>query len=141
MDVSQAVEQTPPSDYFRFEVVHESSISAARVGRISTPHGVIDTPAFVPVGTNGAIKAVSSEQAIDAGVQLMFANTYHLMVHPGADCVADAGGLHKFMGREAPIIPILEDFKCFHLGTVLVKTINPSQARARSHPNRPGKNC
>jgi queuine tRNA-ribosyltransferase len=67
---------------FRFEVVHESSRSAARVGRITTPHGAIDTPAFVPVGTNGALKAVSSDQARAAGVQLMFANTYHLLVHP-----------------------------------------------------------
>ena len=113
--------QPPPrctSDDFRFDVLHESSRSAARVGRITTPHGVIDTPAFVPVGTNGAIKAVSSEQARDAGVQLMFANTYHLMVHPGADCVKAAGGLHKFMGREAPIITDSGGFQVFSLEIV-----------------------
>ena len=68
------------------------------------------------MGTNGAIKAVSSEQARDAGVQLMFANTYHLMVHPDADCVKAAGGLHKFMGREAQITTDSGGFQVFSLG-------------------------
>ncbi|KAJ1461811.1 tRNA-guanine(15) transglycosylase-like protein [Pelagophyceae sp. CCMP2097] len=102
-------------DYFRFEVIHESKISRARVGRIHTPHGIIDTPCFVPVGTNGALKAVDSFQAIEAGVQLQFCNTYHLLVHPGADVVEQAGGLHKFMLRDAPIITDSGGFQVFSL--------------------------
>ena len=65
---------------------------------------VIETPGFVPVGTNGALKGMSNEQASESGVQLMFANTYHLLVHPGAETVEAAGGLHAFMGRTGPII-------------------------------------
>lgn len=103
-------------DYFRFEVLHNSSRSDARVGKIYTSHGVIDTPAFVPVGTNGAIKAVSSDQAMKAGVQLMFANTYHLLVHPGASTIEAAGGLHSFMRRDAPIITDSGGFQVFSLG-------------------------
>ena len=89
----------------RAQVLHESRRSRARVGRIHTPHGVIDTPGFVPVGTNGALKAMTNEQAAACGVQLQFCNTYHLLVHPGAEEVAAAGGLHQFMGRtDAPLI-------------------------------------
>ncbi|KAJ1632078.1 tRNA-guanine(15) transglycosylase-like protein, partial [Pavlovales sp. CCMP2436] len=90
----------------------------ARVGRIVTPHGVIDTPCFVPVGTNGALKGVSSEQAREAGVQLMFCNTYHLLVHPGPEVVDKAGGLHKFISHPAtmPIITDSGGFQVFSLG-------------------------
>ena len=123
---------TAASSSFRFDVLHESSRSAARVGRISTPHGDIDTPAFVPVGTNGAIKAVSSDQALAAGVQLMFANTYHLLVHPGADCVAAAGGLHAFMGRDAPIITDSGGFQVFSLGEATKDDRPELKARARN---------
>ena len=68
----------------------EPAGSRARVGKITTPHGVIHTPAFVPVGTNGALKAVDSRGADESGVQLMFCNTYHLLVHPGPDVVQKA---------------------------------------------------
>jgi len=66
-----------------------------QVGRIHTPHGVIDTPGFVPVGTNAALKHVDQRAPAAAGVQLMFVNTYHMLVHPGSEVVAAAGGLHK----------------------------------------------
>ena len=104
------------NDYFHFEVTHRSSKSAARVGRIHTPHGVIDTPMYVPVGTNASVKFVDVRQADEAGMQLMFCNTYHLMVHPGADVVRDAGGLHRFMGRErGPLITDSGGFQLFSL--------------------------
>ena len=82
----QTFPQWEPRDFFRFEVLHESRKpgSRARLGRIHTPHGTIDTPSFVPVGTSAALKGVTDEQAVAAGVQLMFCNTYHLMVHPAA---------------------------------------------------------
>ena len=72
-----------PVPFFRYELIHNSTKSRARVGRIHTPHGVIDTPSFVAVATNGALKCVSFDQADDAGQQLVFANSYHLMIHPG----------------------------------------------------------
>merc|ERR1719310_663818 len=88
--------------FFGFEVVHRSRKpgSRARVGRITTPHGIIETPAFVPVGTNGALKAIDERQSREAGTQLMFCNTYHLLVHPGPEIVRNAGGLHRFMNHE-----------------------------------------
>ncbi|KAF0700296.1 Aste57867_9174 [Aphanomyces stellatus] len=102
-------------DFFSFELVHESKKSKARVGRIHTPHGVIDTPGFVPVGTNAALKGVTQAQANDAGAQLMFANSYHLLLQPGPDVIRDAGGLHKFMGRDRPIITDSGGFQVFSL--------------------------
>lgn len=112
---ASSFEPWTPRDYFRFEVVHESTKSRARAGLIYTPHGVIETPCFVPVGTNGALKCVDSEQADRAGVQLMFCNTYHLLVHPGADIVQAAGGLHEYMRRDRPIITDSGGFQVFSL--------------------------
>jgi len=93
-----------PRDFFRFELIHQSTKSNARVGRIHTPHGVIDTPGYVAVGTIGALKSVPHQELKAAGLQLMFSNTYHLMLQPGPETIASAGGLHKFIGRDAPII-------------------------------------
>ena len=106
-----------PRQFFGFEVVHRSRKpgSRARVGRITTPHGVIETPAFVPVGTNGALKAIDERQSVEAGTQLMFCNTYHLLVHPGPDIIRRAGGLHRFIGHEGPIITDSGGFQVFSL--------------------------
>lgn len=105
---------------FYFEIIHQSKKSRARVGRIHTPHGVIDTPNFVPVGTNGTAKAVDSKIMDDLNVQLMFCNTYHLILQPGTEIVKKAGGLHKFMNRKNPIITDSGGFQVFSLmyGTV-----------------------
>ena len=100
---------------FRFEVLYTSKKSRARVGRIHTAHGVIDTPGFVPVGTNGSLKGLTAHQIDDLEVQLLFCNTYHLMVQPGADVVASAGGLHSFMHRTKPIITDSGGFQVFSL--------------------------
>ena len=88
---------------------------APQVGRIHTPHGVIDTPGFVPVGTNAALKHVDQRAPAAAGVQLMFVNTYHMLVHPGAEVVAAAGGLHKFMLRDKPLITDSGGFQIFSM--------------------------
>jgi len=103
------------SDYFRFEVVYQSKKSRARVGRIHTPHGIVETPGFVPVGTNATMKALDSRCVDELGVQMMFCNTYHLLVHPGADIVEAAGGLHTFMNRKQPIITDSGGFQVFSL--------------------------
>lgn len=100
---------------FRFELIHTSTKSRARVGRIHTPHGVIDTPNFVGVGTHGTMKAVDNMMVNQLGLQLMFCNTYHLLLQPGPDVVREAGGLHKFINRNAPIITDSGGFQVFSL--------------------------
>lgn len=99
----------------KFEIVHQSKKSRARVGQIQTPHGVIDTPNFVAVGTNGTLKALDSRTVDEIGLQLMFCNTYHLMLQPGSEVVRDAGGIHKFMNRSMPIITDSGGFQVFSL--------------------------
>lgn len=100
---------------FRFELLYTSTKSKARVGRIHTPHGIIDTPNFVAVGTNGTLKALDNVAVSDIGLQLMFCNTYHLMLQPGTKVVRDAGGLHTFMNRKLPIITDSGGFQVFSL--------------------------
>lgn len=117
---------------FRFELIHQSSKSRARVGRIHTPHGVIDTPNFVAVGTNGTLKGVDSEMVNSLGLQLMFCNTYHLMLQPGTEIVKKAGGLHNFINRNAPIITDSGGFQVFSLayGTVKDELKSKGQKKA-----------
>lgn len=100
---------------FRFEILHRSKKSRARLGRITTPHGVIDTPNFVAVGTNGTIKALDNEMVDAIGLQLMFCNTYHLILQPGIEVVQAAGGLHRFINRKLPIITDSGGFQVFSL--------------------------
>jgi len=100
---------------FRFEVLHRSKKSRARVGKIYTPHGVIDTPNFVAVGTNGTLKALDNRMVDSIGLQLMFCNTYHLLLQPGVDVVQRAGGLHRFINRKMPIITDSGGFQVFSL--------------------------
>lgn len=107
---------------FNFKIIHKSKKSGARVGRIETAHGAINTPGFVAVATNGALKALDFSQADAEGLELAFCNTYHLMLHPGADAVEYAGGLHAFTGRrrDRPFITDSGGFQVFSLkyGTV-----------------------
>ncbi len=100
---------------FRFEVLHTSRKSRARVGRIHTPHGIIDTPNFVAVGTNGTLKALDNACVEEIGLQLMFCNTYHLLLQPGVEVVRRAGGLHRFINRRMPIITDSGGFQVFSL--------------------------
>ena len=99
----------------KFEVLHQSKKSRARVGRIHTPHGIIDTPNFVAVGTNGTLKALDNRMVDSIGLQLMFCNTYHLLLQPGPEIVRRAGGLHKFINRQMPIITDSGGFQVFSL--------------------------
>jgi queuine tRNA-ribosyltransferase len=100
---------------FDFTILHRSNRSRARVGQIVTPHGIIDTPNFVAVGTNGTIKALDSDSVNEIGLQLMFCNTYHLMVQPGTQVIKQAGGLHQFCNRNLPIITDSGGFQVFSL--------------------------
>lgn len=101
--------------YFSFEIVHTSKKSRARVGRIHTPHGIIDTPNFVGVGTNGTLKAIDNSVVDQMGLQLMFCNTYHLLLQPGTHVIKHAGGLHKYINRSLPIITDSGGFQIFSL--------------------------
>lgn len=108
-------------NHFKFELIHKSKRSKARVGRIYTPHGIIDTPNFVAVGTNGTLKALDNAFALEIGLQLMFCNTYHLILQPGTKLIKEAGGLHKFINRNAPIITDSGGFQVFSLAYGSVK--------------------
>lgn len=99
----------------KFEILHTSSKSRARVGKIYTPHGVIDTPNFVAVGTNGTLKALDNQMVHEIGLQLMFCNTYHLILQPGTETIREAGGLHRFMNRTLPVITDSGGFQVFSL--------------------------
>lgn len=101
-------------DFFRFEIEHESKRSGARAGYIHTPHGKFETPCYVAVATNAALKLADHRPLLN-DLPLMFCNTYHLMLHPGADIVAEAGGLHEFMQRKGPIITDSGGFQVFSL--------------------------
>lgn len=107
-------------NYFSFKIIHQSKKSRARVGQIITPHGIIDTPNFVAVGTNGTLKALDNVMVDQLEQQLMFCNTYHLLLHPGPEVVKAAGGIHKFINRNQPIITDSGGFQVFSLayGTV-----------------------
>lgn len=99
-----------------FQVLHQSKKSRARVGKITTASGKeIITPTFVPVGTNACVKALHSDQIVECGTQLMFCNTYHLLVHPTPTVIEKAGGLHKYMNCSSAIITDSGGFQVFSL--------------------------
>src|SRR5258708_1836349 len=100
---------------FRFQLLHTSKKSRARVGKIYTPHGIIDTPNFVAVGTNGTVKALDNAMVEQLGIQLMFCNTYHLILQPGSELIKQAGGIHTFINRSMPIITDSGGFQVFSL--------------------------
>jgi queuine tRNA-ribosyltransferase len=88
---------------------------AARAGTLRTPHGRVSTPAFMPVGTRAAVKAVDTDDLHGVGAEIILANTYHLMLRPGADLIAELGGLHEFMGWDRPILTDSGGFQIFSL--------------------------
>lgn len=104
------------------------------MGRITTEHGVIETPNFVAVGTNGTIKALDTKIVESIGIGLLFCNTYHLMLQPGADLVEKAGGLHRFMGRSSPIITDSGGFQVFSL--LYGSVTSELKSRGKSSPRK-----
>ncbi|EKE07980.1 MAG: hypothetical protein ACD_17C00413G0002 [uncultured bacterium] len=118
---------------FQFELIYQSRRSRARVGRIHTPHGIIDTPNFVAVGTNGTLKALDNRAVDSIGLQLMFCNTYHLLLQPGPEIVKRAGGLHKFINRQMPIITDSGGFQVFSLAYGSVADELKSKGTKKSH--------
>jgi queuine tRNA-ribosyltransferase len=98
-----------------FKVLHQESSSQARCGLLETPHGCVETPVFMPVGTKGTVKAMTPEELRRVGTQLVLSNTYHLFLRPGADVIAEAGGLHRFMNWQGPILTDSGGFQVFSL--------------------------
>ncbi|MHB8171571.1 MAG: tRNA guanosine(34) transglycosylase Tgt [Thermincolia bacterium] len=100
----------------RYELIKKCKHTKARVGRLHTPHGVIDTPVFMPVGTQATVKTMTPEELKDIEAQIILSNTYHLYLRPGHDLVKEAGGLHKFMNWDRPILTDSGGFQVFSLG-------------------------
>jgi queuine tRNA-ribosyltransferase len=109
----------------------EATDGAARVGRLATPHGVIETPIFMPVGTQATVKGLTPEMVRDLGAQIILGNTYHLALRPGDELVRDLGGLHRFMNWPGPILTDSGGFQVFSLATQV--KITDHGAKFRSH--------
>src|SRR5207237_6491200 len=87
-----------------FELLKTDPHSKARLGRLTTPHGVVDTPVFMPVGTQASVKALDPRELQEMGTRIILGNTYHLYIRPGLDIIREAGGLHRFMNWSLPIL-------------------------------------
>jgi queuine tRNA-ribosyltransferase len=114
---------------FSFRVTHRDGL--ARRGELETAHGVVQTPAFMPVGTRGAVKAVTHRDLLDLGAEIILGNTYHLYLKPGADLIARCGGLHRFIGWSRPILTDSGGYQVFSLAGM--RRIGEDGAEFRSH--------
>src|SRR3954468_16050386 len=104
------------SSPFRFDLHHTDAHTAARRSTFHTPHGPVELPAFMPVGTQAAIKGLTIDQVRATGAQMILSNTYHLALRPGEDVIRDLGGLHKFMGWEGAILTDSGGSQLYSLG-------------------------
>jgi len=98
-----------------FQLLGQDTATAARRGRLQTRHGVVETPIFMPVGTQGTVKAITPRHLHEIGAQIILGNTYHLNLRPGSELVAELGGLHRFMGWDGPILTDSGGFQVFSL--------------------------
>ena len=106
---------TGSSAGFAFAIQQASESSSARCGVWHTPHGTVETPAFMPVGTRGTVRGLWPEQLVETGAEMVLANTYHLALRPGAEVVEELGGLHRFMQWDGPILTDSGGFQVFSL--------------------------
>ena len=114
-----------------FELLKESNVSKARLGRLHTPHGTVDTPVFMPVGTQATVKAMSPRELEEIGARIILSNTYHLYLRPGHTLIQEAGGLHEFMAWSGPILTDSGGFQVFSLGDL--RKITEEGVEFRSH--------
>ncbi|MBN2248653.1 MAG: tRNA guanosine(34) transglycosylase Tgt [Coriobacteriia bacterium] len=108
--------------HFDFTVNARDATTAARAATFHTPHGVVETPMFMPVGTRATVKGVTPDQLREIGARIVLANTYHLFLRPGSGLIAEAGGLHRFMGWGGPILTDSGGFQVFSLADTLKLT-------------------
>lgn len=116
---------------FAFELQAEDSRTSARAGLWQTPHGTVETPAFMPVGTLASVKGLLPDQLKQAGAQMVLANTYHLALRPGSEIIRDLGGLHRFMDWDGPILTDSGGFQVFSLAKL--RQLDDEKAVFRSH--------
>lgn len=116
---------------FEYKVIAQCPETGARAGELITPHGVVETPVFMPVGTQATVKAMTPQELEGLGAQIILGNTYHLNMRPGEDIVAEAGGLHKFMGWNRPILTDSGGFQVFSLSGL--NKITEDGVEFRSH--------
>src|SRR5712664_1675274 len=101
-----------------FELLKRHPNSNARLGRLTTAHGVVDTPVFMPVGTQGSVKALDPRELREMGTQIILGNTYHLYIRPGLEVIRAAGGLHRFISWPGPILTDSGGYQVFSLAKI-----------------------
>ena len=114
-----------------FTLLKTDSVTQARLGRLTTTHGVVDTPVFMPVGTQGSVKALDPRELDEMGTQIILGNTYHLYIRPGLDIIEEAGGLHQFINWTKPILTDSGGFQVFSLAKI--RKIKAHGVEFRSH--------
>ena len=120
-----------PKTAITYELLHIDKNTGARRGIVHTPHGDIQTPVFMPVGTQATVKSISPEELKELGAQIILSNTYHLYLRPGDELVKEAGGLHKFMNWDRPILTDCGGFQVFSLSDL--RTISEDGVEFKSH--------
>ncbi|HRY36005.1 MAG TPA: tRNA guanosine(34) transglycosylase Tgt, partial [Smithellaceae bacterium] len=116
---------------FAFELIKKDPDTGARLGKMLTPHGPIDTPAFMPVGTQGTVKSLRPDDLQTCGAQIILGNTYHLYLRPGHETIRKLGGLHTFMNWPGPILTDSGGFQVYSLGAL--RKILPDGVMFQSH--------
>ncbi len=114
-----------------FELLKTDASSKARLGRLTTPHGEVDTPVFMPVGTQGSVKTLDPRELGEMGAQIVLGNAYHLNIRPGLEILRAAGGLHRFMGWPGPVLTDSGGYQVFSLATI--RRIHAHGVEFRSH--------
>ncbi|MDB2683011.1 tRNA guanosine(34) transglycosylase Tgt [Alphaproteobacteria bacterium] len=126
----------PTYPNFSFDITHTDKNSGARLGKLKTPHGTIETPNYIFCGTKAAIKGLSPQQMVEAQTDIILSNTYHLMLQPGADLVEKMGGLHKMMGWNGPLLTDSGGFQVFSLGEGTMANEIKGRNQGGGHDNR-----
>jgi queuine tRNA-ribosyltransferase len=116
---------------FQFDLIKQDSKTSARLGKMITPHGMVHTPAFIPVGTQGTVKSMLPEEIKNCGAEIILGNTYHLYLRPGHETIKKLGGLHRFMNWPNPILTDSGGFQVYSLGAL--RKITPDGVMFRSH--------
>lgn len=114
-----------------FKIIHEEKNTKARLGKLATAHGAIDTPCFMPVGTQGTVKTISARELEESGAQIILSNAYHLFLRPGMEVIKKAGGLHKFISWDKAILTDSGGYQIFSLA--LLRKITDQGVEFQSH--------
>src|SRR5689334_9141354 len=115
----------------RFTITHQDPETKARTGLLETPHGTVETPVFMPVGTLGTVKGLTQQQLEELGAGIILANTYHLYLRPGEQIIRELGGLHRFMSWDRAILTDSGGYQVFSLSTL--RKVTDEGVHFRSH--------